>query len=56
MHSEAVALALIVAAIFYVRGWFALRNPGRLAAFLTGTVSEVSYWLLDTFPMLGKIG
>src|ERR1700739_2799399 len=25
-------------------------------AFLTGTVSEVSYWLLDTFPMLGKIG
>ncbi|HEX4410101.1 MAG TPA: cytochrome c biogenesis protein CcdA [Xanthobacteraceae bacterium] len=25
-------------------------------AFLTGTVSEVSYWLLDTFPSLGKIG
>jgi cytochrome c-type biogenesis protein len=25
-------------------------------AFLTGTVGEVSYWLLDTFPMLGKIG
>jgi cytochrome c-type biogenesis protein len=25
-------------------------------AFLTGTVSEVSYWLLDTFPLLGKIG
>jgi cytochrome c-type biogenesis protein len=25
-------------------------------AFLTGTVSEVSYWLLDTFPILGKIG
>jgi cytochrome c-type biogenesis protein len=25
-------------------------------AFLTGTVSEASYWLLDTFPMLGKIG
>jgi cytochrome c-type biogenesis protein len=25
-------------------------------AFLTGTISEVSYWLLDTFPMLGKIG
>jgi cytochrome c-type biogenesis protein len=25
-------------------------------AFLTGTVSEVSYWLLDTFPTLGKIG
>src|SRR5271166_2773948 len=25
-------------------------------AFLTGTVSEVSYWLLDTFPALGKIG
>ncbi len=25
-------------------------------AFLTGTVSEVSYWLLDTFPQLGKIG
>jgi cytochrome c-type biogenesis protein len=25
-------------------------------AFLTGSVSEVSYWLLDTFPMLGKIG
>jgi cytochrome c-type biogenesis protein len=25
-------------------------------AFLTGTVSDVSYWLLDTFPTLGKIG
>ncbi len=25
-------------------------------AFLTGTVSEASYWLLDTFPILGKIG
>ncbi len=25
-------------------------------AFLTGAVSQVSYWLLDTFPMLGKIG
>jgi len=25
-------------------------------AFLTGTVGEVSYWLLDTFPVLGKIG
>lgn len=25
-------------------------------AFLTGTVSEASYWLLDTFPALGKIG
>jgi cytochrome c-type biogenesis protein len=25
-------------------------------AFLTGAVSEVSYWLLDMFPMLGKIG
>jgi cytochrome c-type biogenesis protein len=25
-------------------------------AFLTGTVGEVSYWLLDTFPSLGKIG
>jgi len=25
-------------------------------AFLTGTVSEASYWLLDTFPSLGKIG
>ena len=23
-------------------------------AFLTGTVSQASYWLLDTFPMLGK--
>jgi cytochrome c-type biogenesis protein len=25
-------------------------------AFLTGAVSEVSYWLLDTFPTLGTIG
>ncbi len=25
-------------------------------AFLTGTVSEASYWLLQTFPSLGKIG
>jgi len=25
-------------------------------AFLTGIVSHASYWLLDTFPMLGKIG
>src|SRR5580692_10914216 len=25
-------------------------------AFLTGTVGEVSYWLLQTFPALGKIG
>ena len=25
-------------------------------AFLTGTVGQVSFWLLDTFPILGKIG
>jgi cytochrome c-type biogenesis protein len=25
-------------------------------AFLTGTVSQASFWLLDTFPTLGKIG
>ncbi len=25
-------------------------------AFLTGAVSQASYWLLDTFPVLGKIG
>jgi cytochrome c-type biogenesis protein len=25
-------------------------------AFLTGTVSDFSYWLLDAFPALGKIG
>jgi cytochrome c-type biogenesis protein len=25
-------------------------------AFLTGTVSQAGFWLLDTFPMLGKIG
>jgi cytochrome c-type biogenesis protein len=25
-------------------------------AFLTGVVNQASYWLLDTFPMLGKIG
>ena len=25
-------------------------------AFLTGFVSEVSYWLLEAFPVLGKIG
>src|SRR5215471_12304873 len=25
-------------------------------AFLTGVMSEMSYWLLDTFPVLGKIG
>jgi cytochrome c-type biogenesis protein len=25
-------------------------------AFLTGAVSEASYWLLNTFPVLGKIG
>jgi cytochrome c-type biogenesis protein len=25
-------------------------------AFLTGVVSQASYWLLDTFPTLGKIG
>jgi cytochrome c-type biogenesis protein len=25
-------------------------------AFLTGAISDVSYWLLDTFPMLGRIG
>jgi cytochrome c-type biogenesis protein len=25
-------------------------------AFLTGAIGEVSYWLLDTFPVLGKIG
>lgn len=25
-------------------------------AFLTGTVSEASFWLLQTFPVLGKIG
>ena len=25
-------------------------------AFLTGALGEVSYWLLDTFPTLGKVG
>jgi len=25
-------------------------------AFLTGSISQASYWLLDTFPMLGKVG
>jgi cytochrome c-type biogenesis protein len=25
-------------------------------AFLTGAVTQASFWLLDTFPMLGKIG
>ena len=25
-------------------------------AFLTGFVSEASYWLLEMFPLLGKIG
>ena len=25
-------------------------------AFLTGSVSQASYWLLETFPVLGKIG
>jgi cytochrome c-type biogenesis protein len=25
-------------------------------AFLTGAVGQFSYWLLDTFPMLGQIG
>jgi cytochrome c-type biogenesis protein len=25
-------------------------------AFLTGVVGQASFWLLDTFPMLGKIG
>jgi cytochrome c-type biogenesis protein len=25
-------------------------------AFLTGAVEQASFWLLDTFPMLGKIG
>jgi cytochrome c-type biogenesis protein len=25
-------------------------------AFLTGSIGQASYWLLDTFPVLGKIG
>jgi len=25
-------------------------------AFLTGAIGQASYWLLDTFPILGKIG
>ena len=25
-------------------------------AFLTGGVTQASFWLLETFPMLGKIG
>jgi len=25
-------------------------------AFLTGTIADVSYWLLDMFPGLGRIG
>jgi len=29
---------------------------GLLVLFLTGAISEVTYWLLDTFPMLGNIG
>jgi cytochrome c-type biogenesis protein len=25
-------------------------------AFLTGSITEVSFWLLEMFPVLGKIG
>jgi cytochrome c-type biogenesis protein len=25
-------------------------------AFLTGTINNVSYWLLEAFPALGRIG
>ena len=25
-------------------------------AFLTGSINTVSFWLLDTFPALGRIG
>jgi cytochrome c-type biogenesis protein len=25
-------------------------------AFLTGSITGVSFWLLETFPILGKIG
>ena len=33
------------------------RTPGLAGvAFLTGAVSQASFWLLETFPLLGKIG
>ena len=25
-------------------------------AFLTGTITTISFWLLETFPVLGRIG
>ncbi len=52
MRSEAVTLALIVAAIFYLRGWYQLpsplRKPRRLAAFLTGVFS---LWIATASPL-----
>jgi hypothetical protein len=43
-----------------ISGWLKKQWADSLVltgiAFLTGAISEVSYWLLDTFPMLGKIG
>ena len=32
-----------------------LRSPEGIA-FLTGSVSRVSFWLLEAFPILGQIG
>ena len=65
LAQNAIVFALVAFAAFLARfrahlGLVEKAMGGLLVltgiAFLTGTVSEVSYWLLDTFPMLGKIG
>ena len=29
---------------------------GTGVLFLTGTMADIAYWMLDTFPALGKVG
>jgi putative membrane protein len=48
MNSDAVTLALIVLGLFYVRGWYQLGGPVRLAAFLTGMFSV---WVAAASPL-----
>ncbi|MCS6878175.1 MAG: cytochrome c biogenesis protein CcdA [Geminicoccaceae bacterium] len=59
----ALLLDRAVAALRRLRAWIPVfeRTTGALLVctgllFLTGRLNEISYWLLETFPVLGRIG
>lgn len=71
-HATNKMRPFLIVAAFTDRLTGRLRGPGRLGrrlhqgagvvmilmgiAMITGQLSALSYWLLDVFPMLGKIG